>query len=66
MRFGASPAVASTSGRFRQDSERVLADSRRVTRSPTRRPRLLLRGEVHALEEGLEAGVGAEGVDGKH
>ena len=26
---------------------------------------LPLRGEVHALEEGVEAGVGAEGVEGE-
>ena len=44
-------------------SDGTLAAVQRVARAKVKRASTLrLRGEVHALEEGLEAGVGAEGV----
>ena len=40
------------------------AESHRITTTSMRRSRpLRLLGEIHAAEDGLEAGVGAEGVE---
>ena len=47
------------------DPRRVGRWRRSVFNQLTRADALRLRGEVHALEEGLEAGVGADGVGDK-